>query len=78
MATDKSHHVLVPKHMKVSDSEKEKLLEKYNISTKELPKILKDDPALEKLNLKEGDLVKVERNSKTAGVSFYYRVVMNE
>lgn len=73
-----SHHVLVPKHLKVSDSEKEKLLEKYHISTKELPKILKDDPALAKLNLKEGDLVKVERNSKTAGVSFYYRVVMNE
>lgn len=73
-----SHHVLVPKHLKVSDSEKEKLLEKYHISTKELPKILKDDPALAKLTLKDGDLVKVERNSKTAGVSYYYRVVMNE
>lgn len=78
MTIDNTHHILVPKHTKISESEKEKLFEKYTVSTKELPKILKDDPALTKLNVKEGDIIKVERKSKTAGVSFYYRVVMNE
>ena len=78
MATDMTHHTLVPKHTKISESEKEKLLEKYTTSTKELPKIIITDPALTKLNVKEGDIIKVERKSKTAGISFYYRVVMNE
>ena len=78
MATDMTHHTLVPKHTKISESEKEKLFEKYTTSARELPKILKNDPALTKLNVKEGDIIKVERKSKTAGISFYYRVVMNE
>ncbi|MBI2662196.1 DNA-directed RNA polymerase subunit H [Candidatus Woesearchaeota archaeon] len=78
MATDMIHHTLVPKHAKISESEKEKLFEKYTTSAKELPKILKNDPAIAKLSVKEGDIIKVERKSKTAGISFYYRVVMNE
>ena len=78
MATDMTHHTLVPKHTKISESEKEKLFEKYTTSARELPKILKNDPAIAKLSIKEGDIIKVERKSKTAGISFYYRVVMNE
>lgn len=77
MTTDITNNVLIPKHTKISELEKEKLLEKYGVSTKDLPKILKKDFALTKLNVKEGDIIKIERKSKTAGVSFYYRVVMN-
>jgi DNA-directed RNA polymerase subunit H len=77
MALDVTHYSLVPKHTKISDAEKEKVLSEFHISTKEMPKILKDDPALAKLNVKEGDVIKIERESKTAGVSYYYRVVIN-
>ena len=54
-------HVLVPKHTLLSDKEKEKLLENYHLTLKELPKIKKDDPAIHSLNVKEGDVVKIER-----------------
>jgi DNA-directed RNA polymerase subunit H (RpoH/RPB5) len=70
-------HELVPKHSKVSEAEKEKLFSKYNISVRELPKILKDDPAIVNLGVAVGDIVKVERDSQTMGKSYYYRVVLD-
>lgn len=73
--TDK--HILIPKHSKLSDSQKEKLLEKYNISIKELPRILKTDPAIGSLDVKSGDVIKITRKSQTAGEAIFYRVVVN-
>lgn len=77
MAPDISKHYLVPKHTKLSDADKGKLLTSFDISTKELPKIMKSDAAIVKLNAKEGDIIKIERDSKTAGKAFYYRVVVD-
>ena len=77
MATDISKHYLVPKHTKLSDAEKGKLLDSLSISTKELPKIMKSDAAIVKLNAKESDVIKIERESKTAGKAIYYRVVVD-
>jgi DNA-directed RNA polymerase subunit H (RpoH/RPB5) len=45
-------HSLIPKHVKLSEKEKEALLKKYNITLSELPKILKDDPAIQSLGEK--------------------------
>ncbi len=75
MAFDVHKHFLVPKHSKVSEAEKKKLLGDYNISGKDLPKILKTDSAIASLNVKESDIIKIERKSKTAGISVYYRIV---
>lgn len=80
MATDKfdiTKHILVPKHTLVSEKEKKQLFEKYNISIKELPKILADDPAVKHLKPKQGDIIKVVRNSPTSGETVYYRGVIN-
>jgi DNA-directed RNA polymerase subunit H len=71
-------HVLVPKHTKLTNEEKEKLFEKYNITTRELPKILITDPAIQKLDPKIGDVIRIERKSLTAGNSIFYRGVTNE
>ena len=76
MSFEIGKHRLVPKHIKIGDSEKKELLEKYNIFQNSLPKIFKDDPALAKMNVKPGDVIKIERLSQTAGVSAYYRVVV--
>ena len=76
MAFEVSKHFLVPKHSKLSETEKNKLLERYNIDLLALPKILKEDPALAKLDVKVGDVVKIERKSKTAGTTAYYRVIV--
>ena len=74
---DIQKHILVPEHTKVSDKEKKDLLEKYHISLKELPKMSKKDPAIQHLNAKEGDVIKIIRKSKTASESFFYRGVIN-
>ena len=71
-------HILIPKHIKLSEKEKQELLEKYHISLTELPKINKDDPAISKLNIKAGDVIKILRNSPTIGKSIFYRVVIGE
>ena len=76
-SVDISKHTLVPKHVKLNDKEKEKLLERYNISVAQLPKILKNDPAIKELKLKVGDVVKITRASPTAGETTFYRGVTN-
>ena len=70
-------HMLVPEHSKLNKKEIQELLEKYNLALNELPKILLTDPAIEKLNVKPGDIIKITRDSPTAGISIYYRVVIN-
>jgi DNA-directed RNA polymerase subunit H len=70
-------HDLMPKHSKLSDSQKEKLLEKYKISPKELPRILKTDAGILQLGAKPGDVIKIVRKSDTAGEAAFYRVVVD-
>jgi DNA-directed RNA polymerase subunit H len=70
-------HALVPKHTKLSDKEKEELLAKYNIIPSQLPSILKNDPMIKPLGLEVGDIIKIDRESKTAKKSIYYRAVIN-
>jgi DNA-directed RNA polymerase subunit H len=70
-------HILIPKHSKLSDHQKEKLLENYSISIKDLPKILKSDAVLNSLAAKPGDVIKIMRQSPTAGESVFYRVVVD-
>ena len=74
-AFDTSKHILVPKHEKLSDKEKKALLEQYNTKLSGLPKIRITDPAISHLDVKLKDVIKVTRNSMTAGESFYYRRV---
>ena len=72
---DVTKHVLVPKHSKLSDKETKELFEKYAIELQNLPRVHKNDPAIQHLDVKEGDIVKVSRDSPTAGeISFYRRV----
>ena len=71
-------HVLVPKHSKLSEKDKKELLEKYNITPKELPKIYKTDPSIRSLSVEAGDVVKIVRKSPTAGESIYYRGVVSD
>ncbi|MFW5990866.1 MAG: DNA-directed RNA polymerase subunit H [Candidatus Nanoarchaeia archaeon] len=71
-------HELVPKHTKLNQKEKKALLEKYNMTLANLPKISVNDPAIASLNVKGGDIIKIERESLTAGKTVYYRGVTSE
>ena len=70
-------HALTPKHLKLSEKEKKQLFEKYGVTTKEIPKILKTDSAITKLDIKPGDVIKIQRKSQTAGETMFYRVVID-
>lgn len=68
-------HVLVPKHVVITEEEEKKVMRRYNISSKsEFPEISRFDPVAQVIGLRPGNVVKIERPSKTAIVSEYYRV----
>jgi len=66
---------LVPKCRILKDEEVNELLKKYNISKQQLPRILVSDPMAKAMDAKIGDVLEIERVSKTAGLSKFYRVV---
>lgn len=73
-----SEHILVPKHEKISTKDRDELYKKHSITFTELPKIFKSDSALNGLDVKEGDVIKITRESPTAGTAVFYRGVVNE
>ena len=66
---------LVPKHQILNGDEKADLLKSLNVSPKQLPRIKEDDPVVKILQGKRGDVVKITRDSATAGEYHYYRVI---
>ena len=69
-------HELVPKHEVLSKEETEEVLDTFKINKEQLPKILSSDSVLEHIKAKTGDVIRITRNSPTAGESVYYRVVV--
>lgn len=74
---DPTNHKLVPKHEKLSEKAKKEVLDKYNLTLQDLPKILKNDPALQNLDVKVGDVIKITRKSATSGETHYFRGVIS-
>ena len=66
----------VPKHIVLDEKETEKLLKTYSVELVNLPKISHSDPALKELNVKSGDIIKIERTSLLDRDSLYYRLVI--
>ena len=74
---DVRKHVLIPPHRKLSEKEKQAVLEQYNANLEQMPKISKKDPVILAINAKPGDLIEIRRKSQTSGESLFYRVVVN-
>jgi len=68
-------HFLVPKHYLLPKEQAEKILAELVITAGQLPVISKTDPAIKEFKPLRGDIVKIVRNSQTAGKTIYYRVV---
>ncbi|MBR9706993.1 MAG: DNA-directed RNA polymerase subunit H [Candidatus Diapherotrites archaeon] len=64
-------HSWVPKHEIVSESEVNSLLKDYSCTRMQLPKIFSDDPVIELINAKAGDVVRISRPNG----SEYFRLV---
>jgi DNA-directed RNA polymerase subunit H len=67
-------HQYVPKHTILNEDEKTEVLKKFNIiNVKQLPDISRFDPVAQAIGMRPGDICCIERPSKTAIISKYYR-----
>ncbi|MDY6777675.1 MAG: DNA-directed RNA polymerase subunit H [Candidatus Nanohaloarchaea archaeon] len=78
MSLDIRDHELVPEHRKLDEEEVNKLLDEFNITKDELPKMGRKDAVAKKMDVEPGDVVHIKRDSPTAGETDYYRVVVDE
>jgi len=69
-------HVLVPKHEIVQPHEREKVLAEYRVQPYQLPRLKAADPAAKAIGARPGDVVRVTRDSPTAGKYVSYRYVV--
>lgn len=67
-------HNLQPKHTKLKSEEVEELLQKFNISISQLPKISKEDACVSE-GCEVGDVLMVERLNE-GDIEKYYRVIV--
>ena len=71
-----SNHIYQPKHEIIPKNEAEEIMRKYNAKPGQLPYIMTSDKAIEDLDVRPGDVIKITRKSPTAGESVYYRYVV--
>jgi len=72
---DVSQHDMVPDHSVVDDEELDDVMEEYDIKPTDLPKIKRTDPALPD-DAEVGDVIRIERDSRTTDVAVVYRLVV--
>ncbi len=69
-------HKMVPNHEILNEEEVKKILSEYTIEKEQLPKIRVLDPAAKSIQAKVGDVIRITRQSPTAGKAFFYRYVI--
>lgn len=69
-------HVLVPKHEVLPKNKVDELLERYKITLYQLPLIKSSDPAVKEIDGNPGDVIKITRESQTAGKAIIYKLVI--
>ena len=72
-------HKFVPRHILLTKEESQELLNKYKIDVNDLPQMFEKDPVAIAIGAKEGDIVKIVRDSSTTVRTVdYYRYVEKE
>lgn len=71
-----TEHELVPQHIKLSAEEKQELFSRYKLEDNLLTKLLITDPISRYYGYKRGDVIKIIRNSETAGRYVTHRLVV--
>ena len=69
-------HELVPKHEILSEKDKKEVLERFEVTEKQLPKIPVSDPVIEMIGANPGHVIRITRKSATAEEAVYYRLVV--
>jgi len=69
-------HRLVPKHERIPLPEVPRVLKELGLDPAQLPQIRASDPVVKAIGAKPGELVKITRESETAGKTVVYRLVV--
>ena len=69
-------HILVPVHEILTEKEKEEMLKEYHVKVHQLPRIGASDPAVIAIGGRPGDVIRILRDSPTAGKHVFYRYVV--
>ena len=69
-------HKYNPKFEIISPEEVEKVLEGLGVTKFQLPKIINKDPVVKIIGAKIDDVIRITRESPTAGKTIFYRVVV--
>ncbi|MDO5824587.1 DNA-directed RNA polymerase subunit H [Methanobrevibacter sp.] len=72
---DIQKHMLVPKHEIMTEEEISKEFSDVDYDFKDLPKIKADDSVAKSIGATPGDILRITRESQTAGVFVTYRIV---
>lgn len=70
------NHEYVPKHEILTPEESEKLLTEYRVHPYQLPHIRASDPAVKAIGARPGEIVRIIRDSPTAGKYVAHRYVV--
>ncbi len=75
MKIDIQDHLLVPKHEIMTEEEISEEFSDVDYDFKDLPKIKANDPVVEAIGAEPGNVLRITRDSQTAGVFVTYRIV---
>ena len=75
MKIDIQNHKLVPKHEIMTEEEISEEFSDVDYDFKDLPKIKANDPVVEAIGAEPGNVLRITRDSQTAGVFITYRIV---
>lgn len=70
-----THHEIVPKHIILTEDEAKKVIDDFDATKSQLPKLLSTDPVAKYYGMKSGTVCRIVRNSPMTGESIYYRIV---
>ena len=69
-------HIIVPKHVVLTEEESKIVLETYNAKKKDMPLISSTDPIARYYNMKADNICKIERASVMTCAAPFYRIVV--
>lgn len=75
MKIDIQDHMLVPKHEIMTEEEISDEFSNVDYDFKDLPKIKANDPVVEAIGAQPGNVLRITRESQTAGEFITYRIV---
>ncbi|MDO5814124.1 MAG: DNA-directed RNA polymerase subunit H [Methanobrevibacter sp.] len=75
MKIDIQNHMLVPKHEIMTEEEISDEFSEVDYDFNDLPKIKSKDPVVKAIGAEPGNVLRITRESQTAGVFVTYRIV---